>query len=87
MESVDLDGRLKKCVQEENVETQPLYIDIADECIKCNWCPSWSGSQEVKRVNQHCKRDKCHTKARMKLMGVEDNILHGMQDNRQFFQA
>ena len=51
MQSVDLDGRLKKCVQEENVETQPLYIDIADECIKCNWCPSWSGSQEVKRVN------------------------------------
>ena len=87
MTAVHLDERLKKCFQEE-VEDQPLYIDIPDECIKCTWCPSWSGSQEVKRVNQHCKRDKCHAKAGMKLMGGgQDNDLHGMQDIRQFLQT
>ena len=43
--------------------------------------------QEVKRVNQHCKRDKSHQKARMKLMGHSDDSLHGMQDIRDFFKS
>ena len=86
MKTVDLSDRLKKCVQED-IESQPLYIDVADECIKCNWCPSWGGSQEVKRINQHCKRDKSHSKARMKLMGKdEDSTSHGTQDIRKFFK-
>ena len=42
----------------------------------------------MKRVNQHCKRDKCHTKAHMKLMGgSQDNDLHGMQGITKFLQT
>lgn len=87
MKTIDLTDRLIHCFKEDNVESQPLYIDTPDECIKCSWCPSWNGSQEVKRVNQHCKRDKSHQKARMKLMGHSDDSLHGMQDIRDFFKS
>ena len=59
---------LKKC-HKEDVDPQPLYIDSIDECIKCKWCPNWAGSQQVKGVNQHCKRDKCHLKARSREKG------------------
>ena len=87
MKIIDLTDQiiLKKYSNEDSNESQPLYIDEPDECIKCFWCPSWSGSQEVKWVNQHCKRDKSHQKACMKLMGHSDDSLHGMQDIKDFF--
>ena len=65
----DLDSRLAKCHQEDQIDEQPLYVDDADDAIKCAWCPGWSGSQ-VKRVNQHCKRDKSHLKAHMIVLGL-----------------
>ena len=50
----DFDKAIEKCHKEET-EEQPLYVDAGEECIKCKWCPEWKGSQQVKRVNQHCK--------------------------------
>ena len=80
----DLNKRLKKCYKEIDIEIQPLYIDREEECY---WCPAWNGSQLVKRVNQHCKRDKSHMKAHMKAMGhsISDTELQGVQDIRTFF--
>ena len=73
---------LEKC-HKEDVEPQPLHIDSIDECIKCKWCPNWAGSQ-VKRVNQHCKRDKCHLKARSREKEETQTEL-GVQYIRSFF--
>lgn len=80
----DLDSILKKCIKEEDVDQQPLYVDDIDECIKCKWCPTWSGSQLVKRVNQHCKRDRSHSKARSRENGQSQSELQGVQDIRSF---
>ena len=56
----DLDDRLAKCYKEPDLNEQSLFVDDTEDSIKCAWCSRWSGSQQVKRVNQHCKRDKCH---------------------------
>ena len=72
---------LEKC-SKEDVDPQPLYIDSID---KCKWCPNWAGSQQVKRVNQHCKRDKCHFKAHSREKGEMQTELEGVQDIRSFF--
>ena len=85
MMPIDLHAHLKKCCIEESIETQPLYIDGVDECIKCTWCHVWSGSQKVKRINQHYKRDKCHAKAHMRAKGYSESDSHGMRDIRDFF--
>ena len=81
--TVDLDKAIQKC-HEEGPEEQPLYIDAIEECIKCKWYPGWQGSPQVKRVNQHCKRDKSHITARRKQSG-EIQPLKGVKDIRTYF--
>ena len=47
-------------------EDQPLYIDDGLDKIMCKWCPSWTGSISVKVVNQHVRKSKSHSHARLK---------------------
>ena len=84
----ELDDRLAKCYKEPDLDEQPLFVDDTEDSIKCAWCSGWSGSQQVKRVNQHCKRDKCHLKARMKALGHPNpEPLEGVQDIRTYFST
>ena len=50
LKTVDLGVVLAKARKEENVPDQPLYVDEAEETIKCRWCTSFKGSQELKHT-------------------------------------
>lgn len=80
-----LDIIIGKCKMEENCPKQPLFIDEADETIKCSWCPTWGGSGKTKVINQHVKTAASHQKARKKLLDIDDSPQPGQQLDIRFF--
>ena len=69
-------------------EDQPLYIDDSEKTIKCHWCTTFKGSQEVKHVNQHTLKSSSHCNARKRFFGIsEENRSRGENqlDIRDFF--
>ena len=83
LKTVDLGVVLAKARKEENVPDQPLYVDEAEETIKCRWCTSFKGSQELKHINQHTKKAVSHQLALRKTTGVADQ--GDQPDIRTFF--
>ena len=48
---------------------QPLYIDVDDGLIKCKWCgKNFSGSQQMRCINQHVRKSATHRQARKKFL-------------------
>ena len=55
-------------------EEQPLYLDEEDGLIKCKWCgKNFSGSQQMRCINQHVRKSATHRQARKKYLS-KDNI-------------
>ena len=85
----DLSKVLSKCVVEEaaSEDGQPLFIDESCDMIKCNWCPGFKGSIELRVLNQHCKTAKSHTSMRKKLLGEESApSTQGLQKITDYFR-
>lgn len=66
-------------------EEQPLYIDEEDGLIKCKWCgKNFSGSQQMRCINQHVRKSATHKQARKKFLSTntsmytEDQNVSGM---------
>jgi len=62
-----LDKILAASVKEDGIltEQQPLYIDYDEGKIKCFWCKElFSGSEQLKYVNQHVRKAATHQKKR-----------------------
>jgi len=63
-------------------EEQPLYIDEEDGLIKCKWCgKNFSGSQQMRCINQHVRKSATHKQARKKFLSAntsEDQSVSGM---------
>ena len=55
-------------------EEQPLYIDEEDGLIKCKWCgKNFSGSQQMRCINQHVRKSAAHRQARKKFLSNNTN--------------
>ena len=81
----DIAKALEKCDKEElsgSDEEQPLFLDEANECIMCNWCPNWKGAIEVKVANQHVRKAKSHQEKRRK---DDTGQSLGTRDIRNYF--
>lgn len=82
----DIEKALGKCDKEEELssdEEQPLFIDEANECISCYWCPDWKGAIEVKVANQHVRKSKSHQQKRHK---DDTGQSAGIHDIRNYFE-
>lgn len=63
-------------------EQQPLYIDYDEKKIKCHWCKElFSGSAQVKHINQHLRKSSTHQKKRKDYLKTGG----GQRDLREYF--
>ena len=82
-----LQESLQHCDKKEGSDVeQPLYIIYSEstESIKCRWCPAWEGALKMKVVNQHVRKSKSHSNARIMELNLPQTSQTGVQQMNIF---